>query len=67
MRLHKCTLVVLGLMVMITPLAVSVMAQTDEEAPREFAAPDAGDLRAFIELVRSDVRTEKAFILAQNK
>ncbi len=42
-------------------------AQTDEEAPGGFAAPDTGDLRAFIELVRSDIRTEKAFILAQIK
>ena len=65
-RLHKCTLLVLGLTVMIAPWAVSVMAQTDEEIPREPIAPDAGQLHAFIELVRSDLRTEKAFVLAQN-
>ena len=34
------------------PLALSVLAQTDEAIPREPAAPDAGNLRAFIELVR---------------
>ncbi len=65
-RLHKYTLLVLGLALMIAPLAVSVLAQTDEAIPRELAAPDAGSLRAFIELVRSDIRTEKSFVLAQN-
>ena len=29
-------------------------------------SPDSGNLRTFIELVRKDVRTEKALILAQN-
>ena len=50
----------------LTPLAVSVMAQSEEEIPTEFPEPDAGNLRAFVELVRSDVRTQKAYILAQN-
>lgn len=65
-RLHKYTLLVLGLTVMIAPLAVSVLAQTDEAIPREVPPPDAGSLRAFIELVRSDIRTEKSYVLAQN-
>ena len=30
------------------------------------SAPDSGNLRALVELVRKDVRTEKALILAQN-
>ena len=30
------------------------------------AQPDAGNLRTFVELLRKDVRTEKAIILAQN-
>lgn len=30
------------------------------------AQPDPGNLRTFIELVRSDIKTKKAFILAQN-
>ena len=50
----------------LTPLAVSVMAQSEESIPMEFPEPDAGNLRTFIELVRSDVRTQKAYILAQN-
>ena len=50
----------------LTPLVVSVMAQSEEDIPREFPEPDAGNLRAFVELVRSDVRTQKAYILAQN-
>jgi len=50
----------------LTLLAVSVMAQSEEDTPREFPEPDAGNLRSFVELVRSDVRTQKAYILAQN-
>jgi hypothetical protein len=42
------------------------MAQSEEEIPVVFPEPDAGNLRAFVELVRSDVRTQKAYILAQN-
>ncbi len=30
------------------------------------AEPDPGNLRAFVELVRRDIKTQKAFILAQN-
>ena len=51
---------------LLTPLVVSVMAQSEEDVPMVFPEPDAGNLRAFVELVRSDVRTQKAFILAQN-
>ena len=56
----------LGLLGILTPVAISVMAQPEEEIPVEHPEPDAGNLRAFVELVRSDVRTQKAFILAQN-
>lgn len=47
-------------------LALSAFAQQETaEAP---AAPriDEGDLRAFIELVRSDIENEKATIIAEN-
>ena len=50
----------------LTPLGLSVMAQSEEDTPREFPEPDAGNLRAFVELARSDIRTQKAYILAQN-
>lgn len=36
------------------------------DAPSSTAEPDSGNLRTFMELVRKDVRTEKALILAQN-
>lgn len=65
-RLYKVTFLMFCLAGMTALSAVSVVARTDEETPREFPAPDAGNLRAFIELVRSDIRTQKAFILAQN-
>ncbi len=39
-----------------------------EEPPREISETkvDLGNLRAFVELARSDLRTQKALILAQN-
>lgn len=45
--------------------AASLLGQTDGAAPPE-AMPDVGNLRAFVELARSDIRTQKAFIVAQN-
>ena len=60
------SLSVLCLVGFLTPLVVSVMAQSEEDIPMEFPEPDAGNLRSFIELVRSDIRTQKAYILAQN-
>jgi hypothetical protein len=56
----------LCLLGILTPVAISVMAQPEEEIPAEYPEPDAGNLRAFVELVRSDVQTQKAYILAQN-
>jgi hypothetical protein len=65
-RSHICYVFGLCLVGFLAPLVVSVMAQSEEDIPREFPEPDAGNLRAFVELVRSDVRTQKAYILAQN-
>jgi hypothetical protein len=42
--------------------AASAMADSSTDS----AAPDAGNLRAFIELARSDIRAEKDVILAEN-
>jgi hypothetical protein len=42
-------------------------AQTSKTPlPQPSPEPDEGNLRAFIELVRSDIKTEKTFIIAQN-
>ena len=65
-RSHICYVCGLCLVGFLTPLVVSVMAQSQEDFPMEFPEPDAGNLRSFIELVRSDIRTQKAYILAQN-
>src|SRR6185295_16460848 len=45
-------------------LAVSGLLRASD-APGS-SAPDSGNLRTFVELVRKDVRAEKALILAQN-
>jgi hypothetical protein len=50
----------------LAPLALSVMAQPEVDIPEAFPVPDAGNLRTFVELARSDIRTQKAYILAQN-
>ena len=65
-RSHICYVFGLCLVGFLAPLVVSVMAQSEEDIPMEFPEPDAGNLRTFVELVRSDVRTQKAYILAQN-
>jgi hypothetical protein len=41
-------------------------SQSQENAAAIQVEPDPGNLRAFIELARSDIQTQKAFILAQN-
>jgi hypothetical protein len=40
--------------------------QPQENTAAVPVAPDPGNLRAFMELVRSDIKTQKAFLLAQN-
>lgn len=51
-----------------TPLlsAPALLAQTDLSSPSAAAQPDAGNLRTFIELARSDLKTQKAVVIAQN-
>jgi hypothetical protein len=46
--------------------AATVLGQTDGPTPPPEPAPDLGNLRAFVELARSDIRTQKAYIIAQN-
>lgn len=46
--------------------AARLLAQTNGPAANSEAAPDAGNLRAFVQLARSDIRTQKAYIIAQN-
>ncbi len=52
-----------GVGVLLSANAESPSVESPAAAPVE---PDPGNLRAFVELVRSDIKTEKAFILAQN-
>lgn len=48
-------------------LTLGLIAATKEEAlPSQPLIPDAGNLRTFVELVRSDIKTQKGIILAQN-
>src|SRR5437879_3418772 len=50
--------------------ALALKAQTSDPSHQAIApqsgAPDLGNLRAFVELARSDIKTEKALIIAQN-
>jgi hypothetical protein len=45
---------------------VLAKAQTNQTASASTTKPDLGNLRAFVEMARSDLRTQKAFVLAQN-
>ena len=55
---------------LVAVLAAPLYAQTGSPGSTAVAVvvvdPDAGDLRTFIELARSDIKTQKAVILAQN-
>jgi hypothetical protein len=50
----------------IIALTFMTPAGTQPQAQAVPVEPDPGNLRIFIELVRSDIKTQKAFILAQN-
>lgn len=69
MKLRKCCIGCL-LGVCLTGVgvlwSVNVGNASQENAAAVPAEPDPGNLRTFIELVRSDIKTQKAFILAQN-
>ena len=45
---------------------VTLLAQTSQSPAKTEPKPDLGKMRAFVELARSDVRTQKSVILAQN-
>jgi hypothetical protein len=55
----------LGLALPMLPVA-SLIAQSEETAPKTERKPDLGNLRALVELARADIRTQKSFIVAQN-
>src|SRR5579883_1526186 len=54
--------------VMIALTGACALAQTSEKTSLAPSAeqPDAGNLRAFIELARSDLKTQKTLIIAEN-
>ena len=54
-----------GLALAVT-LTFTAQAQEQESAPTPPVTPDEGNLRAFIEMVRTDIQTEKATIIAEN-
>jgi len=59
-------LVIGAVAVLGTGVLISATDRKATDRPITSAAPDSGNLRALVELVRKDVRTEKALILAQN-
>ena len=48
------------------PLAPAIVVSSQEKIQGEWQRPDPGNLRTFIELARSDIRTEKTLIISQN-
>lgn len=55
----------LGFALPFLPVA-SLIAQTEQPAPKTERKPDLGNLRAIVELARADIRTQKSVIIAQN-
>jgi hypothetical protein len=56
---------ILGLALIVTA-TFTISAQEQDSTPTPPVKPDEGNLRAFIELVRTDIQTEKATIIAEN-
>lgn len=59
-------LVTLTLLAAAFALTTAALAQNSEAPQTAAPAMDAGNLRAFIELARSDLKTQKTLIIAQN-
>jgi hypothetical protein len=50
----------------VLPIAFYALAQTGSNVQLVPAGPDPGNLRAFIELARLDIKTHKALVIAEN-
>lgn len=48
------------------PLLSAASLRAEDSAASGVSAPDAGNLRAFVEMARSDIRGEKDVIIAEN-
>ena len=68
MKNAKTKLTCTGLVLALAAFCGLAQSGTDtNNAPASAAgAPDAGNLRAFVELARSDIKTQKALIIAEN-
>ena len=56
----------LGCALAVALASVSTYGQATEDTPAAPLKPDPANLRAYIELARSDIRTQKTLIIAQN-
>lgn len=65
MKTLKTPIMIAGLALALT-LSGNASAQNSDTARAKEPALDAGNLRAFIALARSDIKTEKTLIIAQN-
>jgi hypothetical protein len=68
MKNTKTKLACTGLVLVLAAFCVPAETNTDKNAAPTPATdkPDAGNLRAFVELARSDLKTQKAIIIAEN-
>lgn len=59
-------IMLVSITVVMISAGVVLLAQTTSSQPSPGAGLDRGNLRAFVELARADLKTQKAIILAQN-
>jgi hypothetical protein len=64
MKSIKTRLIFAGLVTLL--VAFCSLAQSDRDATSSQNKPDLGNLRAFIELARADIKTQKALLVAAN-
>ena len=63
-NLNRITPVFAGVLLLLTAGPLGAQSVSSPSSPE--AKPDQGNLRAFVELARADLKTQKAIILAQN-
>jgi len=65
MKNLKIKIAAAGAVALLATLCALAQSAT-EKTPEATAQPDAGNLRAFVELARSDIKTQKATLIAEN-
>jgi hypothetical protein len=62
----KRNLILVGSILVLVAFCVRAQSGDETNSASATVQPDAGNLRAFVELARSDLKTQKALVIAEN-